>query len=129
MNVSQQYIVNLHDSFVKFVNDTLLLINSLLALPQATEEDRLAMNIIKEFLIGNDVIDIKNRLTESTIRCSTLDKIEKVYKDLVDLAIDHLHESPIFKQFLKNLSHAQIEQNKRIETERLKMLGILVNET
>ena len=87
------------------------------------------MNIIKEFLIGNDVIDIKNRLTESTIRCSTLDKIEKVYKDLVDLAIDHLHESPIFKQFLKNLSHAQIEQNKRIETERLKMLGILVNET
>ena len=129
MNVSQQYIVNLHDNFVKFVNDTLLLINSLLALPQATEEDRLAMNIIKEFLIGNDVIDIKNRLTESTIRCSTLDKIEKVYKDLVDLAIDHLHESPIFKQFLKNLSHAQIEQNKRIETERLKMLGILVNET
>lgn len=129
MNVSQQYIVNLHDSFVKFVNDTLLLVNSLLALPQATEEDRLAMNIIKEFLIGNDVIDIKNRLTESTIRCSTLDKIEKVYKDLVDLAIDHLHESPIFKQFLKNLSHAQIEQNKRIETERLKMLGILVNET
>lgn len=127
--MSQQYIVNLHDSFVKFVNDTLLLINSLLALPQATEEDRLAMNIIKEFLIGNDVIDIKNRLTESTIRCSTLDKIEKVYKDLVDLAIDHLHESPIFKQFLKNLSHAQIEQNKRIETERLKMLGILVNET
>ena len=123
MNVSQQYIVNLHDNFVKFVNDTLLLINSLLALPQATEEDRLPE------VNDGDVIDIKNRLTESTIRCSTLDKIEKVYKDLVDLAIDHLHESPIFKQFLKNLSHAQIEQNKRIETERLKMLGILVNET
>lgn len=125
MSTPQQlYLSNLHDSFVKYIDSTMALINTLLAMPQATDEDKKVFDAFKEILHSHDVEDVKKRLREKPIRRTTLDKMEKVYKDHVDFAIEHLHESPLIKQFWKQLSHLHIEQNKRIELQRLNYLGI-----
>lgn len=128
-NTQQQYIANLHDSFVKYINDTMSLINALMVIPQATEADKKVFDTFKGILHSYDVEDVKRRLCESPIRRSTLDKMEKVYKDHVDFAIEHLHKSPLFKQFWKQISHTQIEKNKSIEIQRLNDLGIPIEES
>ena len=123
----QLYLANLHDNFVRYIDSTLTLINTLLLMPQATEEDKKVLDIFKGILHNHDVEEVKRRLRENPIRRSTLDMMEKIYKDHVDFAIDHLHESPLCKQFWKQLSHAQIEQNKNVELQRLHYLGIQIN--
>ena len=120
----QQYLSYLHDGFVKYIDSTMALINTLLAMPQATDEDKKVFDTFKEILHSHDVEDVKKRLRENPIRRTTLDKMEKVYKDHVDFAIEHLHESPLIKQFWKQLSHTHIEQSKHIELQRLNYLGI-----
>ena len=54
-----------------------------------------------------------------------LDKIEKMNKDLVDMAIAHLTTGAVDKEFLKKLTYYQIEQNKRLAEIRLKDLQLL----
>ncbi|MBO4634647.1 MAG: hypothetical protein J5669_04685 [Bacteroidales bacterium] len=54
-----------------------------------------------------------------------LDKIEKLNKDLVDMAIEHLTTDVVVKEFLKQLTYYQIEQNKRLAEIRLKDLQLL----
>ena len=125
-NSQRQYLANLHDSFVEYINGTTTLVNTLMALPQATEADKKLLDTFKEILHCHDVEDVKSRLLEYPIRRSTIDKMENVYKNLVDFAIEHLHESPLFKQFWKVMSHTQIEHNKCIEIQRLNSLGIPV---
>ena len=78
----QQYISNLHDSFVNFINYMLTLAAELIMLPQATDYDRHVIDKTKLMLKGNDAKSIEKELTYGNISRSTLDKIEKLYKDL-----------------------------------------------
>lgn len=54
-----------------------------------------------------------------------LDKIKKLNKDLVDMAIEHLTTDAVVKEFLKKLTYYQIEQNKRLAEIRLKDMQLL----
>ena len=54
----------------------------------------------------------------------TLDKIEKLYKDLTDKAIEKMTVTPLAKEFLKKLSYSQIEQGKHFSSQKLLELQI-----
>ena len=89
------------------------------------EEDKRGLDGIRLILNGRDAVDVERDLAAGLVRKSTLDKIEKLNKDLVDMAIEHLRTEAVVKEFLKKLSFYQIEQNKRLAEIRLKGLQLL----
>ena len=48
------------------------------------------------------------------VKQDTLDKIEKLNKNLVDMGVGHMTASPLAKEFLKKLSYYQIEQSSKV---------------
>ena len=112
--LQQQYISEWHDSFVNFIGRLLSLVESLIVLPKATDEDKRALDQIKLMLNCRDVKDIENTLANGIVRHDTLDKIEKIHKDLVDISVEHMTLAPLTKEFLKALSYHQIGQNKTL---------------
>jgi len=120
----QQYISEWHDSFVNFIGGLLSLVESLIVLPEATDEDKRALDQIKLMLNSKDAKGIESTLANGTVRHDTLDKIEKLYKDLVDISVEHMAVAPLTKEFLKALSHYQIEQNKALAQMRINELQI-----
>jgi len=81
----QQYLSNWHDSFVNYVNQILATIASVEMSSQATEEDKRGFEMVKALFKGKDVQDVERDLSEGVVRQSTLDKIEKLNKDLGDI--------------------------------------------
>ena len=75
--------------------------------------------------IGQEALEIERSLAEADVKQDVLDKIEKLNKDLVDMAIEHLTTDAVVKDFLKKLTYYQIEQNKRLAEIRLKDLQLL----
>ena len=126
--IRQQYLSYCHDNFVNKVNHLLAVITSIELLPQVTEADRREIDVIKILLKGKDVRDIERDLSIGMIRQSTLDKSEKLDKDLLDIAIKHLDGSPFWRQFLKELTLLKIENEKNAEITRLNALGIPIYE-
>ena len=124
--VQQQYIANWHDSFVGFIRQYEALIASLIALPEATDEDKQVLDKVKLMLHGKDVQDVEKDLTEGTISKKTLDKIEKLNKDIADVAVEQLKTDAVVKEFLKRLTHLKIEQDKKVEELRLRTLNISI---
>ena len=122
----QQYLSNWHDSFVNYVNQILAAIASAELSAQATEEDKRGFEMVKVLFRGKDVQVVERDLAEGVVRQSTLDKIEKLNKDLGDIAIDHLDASSVWKQFLKQLYHLKVDNDKNAEVMRLNALGIPV---
>ena len=60
----EQYISNLHDSFVDFINHILSLADMLILLPQATDYDKRELDKVKLMLKGEEAKSIeKNCLT------------------------------------------------------------------
>ena len=51
-------------------------------------------------------------------------KIEKLYKDLTDKAIEKMTVTPLAKEFFKKLSYSQIEQGKHFSSQKLLELQI-----
>ena len=94
----QKYISEWHDNFVNYIRGLISLVVAIESNPSATDEDN-----------QEDV----------------LDKKEKLDKNLVDMAIEHLSTDAVVKEFLKRLSYYQIEQNKHLAEVRLKDLQIL----
>lgn len=124
--IQQQYLVNWHDSFVNYVNQILATIASVEMSSQATDEDKRGFEMVKVLFRGKDVQDVERDLAEGVVRQSTLDKIEKLNKDMGDIVIDHLDASPVWKQFLKQLYHLKVDNDKNAEVMRLNALGIPV---
>lgn len=118
----QQYLSNWHDSFVNYVNQILATIASVELSSQATEDKR-GFEMVKALFKGKDVQDVERDLSEGVVRQSTLDKIEKLNKDMGDIAINHLGASPIGKQFLKQIYHLKVDNDKMAEVMRLNALG------
>ena len=125
----QQYLSNWHDSFVNYVNQILATIASVEMSSQATEEDKRGFEMVKVLFKGKDVQDVERDLAEGVVRQSTLDKIEKLNKDMGDIVIDHLDASPVWKQFFKQLYHLKVDNDKMAEVMRLKRLIIPIIES
>ena len=79
-------------------------------------------------LNGRDALDVKRDLAAGVVKKSTLDKIEKLNKDLVDTCLEHVRMNPLVREFWKQLSHIKIERDKESEKERLSALQIPVLE-
>ena len=120
-----QYISNWHDSFVSYIGGLLSLVGVMENHPSATDEDKKSFEQIKMLLHGREALEIERSLAEADIKQDVLDKIERLNKDLVDMAIEHLATEAVVKEFLKRLTYYQIEQNKRLAVIRLKDLQIL----
>ena len=121
----QQYISEWHDNFVNYVGGLLSLVGAMENHPSATDDDKKGLSQIKMLLHGREALEIERSLAEADVKQDVLNKIEKLNKDLVDMAIEHLSTDAVVKEFLKRLSYYQIEQNKRMAEIKLKDLQIL----
>ena len=124
--IQQQYLSNWHDNFVNYVMHLLSVVATLEIQPQATDTDKQGFDALKLMLNSKDVHDVENDLANGVVSQATLDKIEKLNKDLGDIAIDHLDANPLWKQFLKQLYSMKVENDKTAEMMRLKALRIPV---
>jgi hypothetical protein len=124
--VQQQYITNWHDCFVGFIRQYETLIVALIALPEVPYEDKQVLDRLKLMLHCKDAQDVEKDLAEGTVSKSTLDKIEKLNKDIADVAVEQLKTDTVVKEFLKRLTHLKLEQDKKAEELRLRALGISI---
>lgn len=124
--IQQQYIANWHDSFVGYIRQYESFITALTAMPEVTDEDKKVLDRVKSMLHGKDVKDVEKDLVEGTLSKGTLDKIEKLNKDIADVAVEELKTDAVVKELLKRLTHLKIEQDKKAEEVRLKTLNISI---
>jgi hypothetical protein len=124
--IQQQYITNWHDCFVGFIRQYEALIVALIALPEVPYEDKQVLDRLKLMLHCKDAQDVEKDLAEGTVSKSTLDKIEKLNKDIADVAVEQLKTDAVVKEFLKRLTHLKLEQDKKAEVLRLKTLNIRI---
>lgn len=121
-----RYIENWHDSFVKWVNSMLGIIESLLLHPAATEEDKRGLNLCKIILNGLEVGKVEQSLSDGKVTKGVLNSIEELNKRLVDTILEYIKTDAIVKVFLKQICYLRIEQEKNAEEMRLGMLRIPV---
>ena len=124
--IQQQYIANWHDSFVGYIRQYESFITALTAMPEVTDEDKKVLDRVKSMLHGKDVKDVEKDLVEGILSKGTLDKIEKLNKDIADVAVEELKTDAVVKELLKRLTHLKIEQDKKAEEVRLKTLNISI---
>ena len=128
ISISRQYITNWHDSFVDYIGRLLGVVAGLMAWPEATEEDKMGLDGIRLILNGRDVSDVERDLAAGVVKKSTLDKIEKLNKDLADTCLEHIQMNTLVREFWKQMAHIKIERDKAGEQERLAALQIPVME-
>ena len=121
----QKYISEWHDNFVNYIGGLISLVVAIENHPSATDKDKKGLSQIKMVLHGREALEIERSLAEADVKQDVLDKKEKLDKNLVDMAIEHLSTDAVVKEFLKRLSYYQIEQNKHLAEVRLKDLQIL----
>lgn len=121
-----KYIENWHNNFVTAVMQWRGIVAMLMSRSDATEEDKKGLEMCHLILDGMDVRDVERNLGDGMITKDILDKIEKLNKDLVDVAVEHLRTDTIVKEFWKQLAHLKIEQDRKAEETRLAMLKIRV---
>lgn len=126
--VQQQYISNWHNNFVSDVNRFLTIIDGLLVLPNVSNEDKFGLDELRVLLSSSDVRDIQTDLADGNVKQSTLDKIEKLNKDMVDICLKYIQMSPLVKEFWRQMARINIERNKNNENDRLASLKIPVKE-
>ena len=120
----QQYIADWQDDFVKYKNGLLSFIETLVILPRATDEDKRAFDQIKLMLHSKEAKEIEQDLAAGIVKQETLNKIEKLDKNLADFAIDRMTFAPLAKEFLKKLTDCKIERKKHHSIQRLYELQI-----
>ena len=126
--IQHQYITNWHDSFVDYIGRLLGVVAGLMARPEATEGDKRGLDGIRLILNGRDAADVERDLAAGVVRKSTLDKIEKLNKDLADTCLEHIQMNPLVREFWKQMAHIKIEHDKIGEQARLAALNIPVIE-
>ena len=99
-----------------------------MARPEATEEDKRGLEGIRLILNGRAVADVERDLAAGVVRKSTLDKIEKLNKDLANTCLEHIQMNPLMREFWMQMVHIKIEKDKAGEQERLATLQIQVIE-
>lgn len=124
----QQYITNWHDSFVDYIGSLLGVVAELMARSEATEADKRVLESFRLILNGQDAADVEWDLAAGVVKRSTLDKIEKLNKDLADTCLEHIQMNPLVREFWKQMAHIKIEKDKAGEQERLAVLQVPVIE-
>lgn len=119
-----QYLKNLHDSFVNWVNGVLRIIDMMYNMPGVTDDDKQALAQCRIILNGNDVAIVEESLSRGVVTNDVLNGIEKLNKKLVDIIIERVKSNDLFKKLLKSLSYLIIEQDKSTEKMRLNLLRI-----
>ena len=130
--VQQQYLAEWHDNFVRYINRLMAFVEGYMLLPQATEDYKKDLEKVKVILCGKDVEDIKKNLADGTksgvLKKGTIEKVEKLDKDLVDFALERISIDSFWKKFLRQLSIIRIEQAKDATITRLNEFHIPVVE-
>ena len=121
-----QYLSSWHQSFVDYISSLKIFVQTLMQNTEVSEEDKSSLLRCLYILDGQDVHDVERSLSEGKVASSTLDKVEKIYKDLVDIAIDQIKTEELAKKFLKTLIYVKIDQEKTAERMRLGRLNIEV---
>ena len=119
----QQYISNLHEDFKRVVDSYLATIAFLLTQPQITDADKRALEQYKTMLKGKDICEIEKSLSKGDA-VKALDKIAKFYKDLSDFALEHINESQIWKQVVKQATYRHIDNGKDMAKKQFEMLNL-----
>lgn len=119
-----QYLSSWHQSFVDYISSLKIFVQTLMQNTEVSEEDKSSLLRCLYILDGKDVHDVERSLSEGKVASSTLDKVEKIYKDLVDIAIDQIKTEELAKKFLKTLIYIKIDQDKNAERMRLGRLNI-----
>lgn len=126
--IQQQYLSNWHDRFVRNIQGMLGSIATLEVLPNATDNDKHAFDIIKLMLRGGDVaaveMDLANGAISGEVKKETLDKIEKLDDDIADVCLEYIQMAPLVKEFWKQLAHLRFKWAKENEMEILEALKI-----
>lgn len=126
----QQYLADLHDNFVAFVERFVAFVDSYMLLPQATENYKTELEKFKVLLRGKDVEEIEKKLADGVqsgvLKKGTIEKIEKLDKDIIDFISKRISVEPLWIEFLRQLSIMRIEQEKEATIKRLKELQISV---
>ena len=101
--VQQQYLAYLHDNFVAFVDRLVAFVDSYMSLPQATKNDKTELARFKVLLRGKDVGEIENNLADGVksgvLKKGTIEKIERLDKELVDFIFEHISTNSFWKEF------------------------------
>ena len=130
--VQQQYSAEWHDNFGRYINRLMAFVEGYMLLPQATEDYKKDLEKVKVILCGKDVEDIKKNLADGTksgvLKNGTIEKVERLDKDLVDFALERISIDSFWKKFLRQLSIIRIEQAKDETITRLNELHIPVIE-
>lgn len=121
-----KYIEEWHEDFVGSVNGLIRIVESMSLLPMATEEDKQGLGMCKRILNGIDVKAIEGSLSEAKVSKELLDRIEGLYKRLVDVAVEHIKTDDLLKEFLTKMAYLKIEQEKKSAVIRLELLKIPV---
>lgn len=124
--VKQEYLKNWHDSFVAYIRQMQSIVTGFYMSPDVSAEDRKGLDLCKLILDGEDVKVVERRLADGLVSKDVLDRIEKINKDLVDVAVEYLRTDMILKEFVKQLAHLRIEQEKKDAEMRLSILKIPV---
>ena len=111
-----------------YIESLLGVVTGLMARQEATEEDKRGLGNIRLILNGRDAADVERDLAAGVVRKSTLDKIEKLNKDLVDTGLEHIQMNPLVREFWSQMAHIKIERDKASEKERLAALQLPVIE-
>ena len=64
MNTKQQCLANIHDTFVRRQENLLSLADTLMALPQATDNDRKGFQEVKLYLRSAEAVEIEQKLSD-----------------------------------------------------------------
>lgn len=91
-----------------YIGSLLGVVVALMVRPEANEEDKKVLEGIKMMLNGRDAQDVERDLAAEVVRKSTLDKIEKLNKDLADTCLEHVQMNPLVREFWEQLSHIKI---------------------
>ena len=126
--IQAQYLDNWHKSFVHYTNSLLSTIMGLEVMPQATDEDKKGLGLLKVILLGTDVHEIEKELAAGNVKKSTIDKIAMLNQQLADICLEHIQMSPLVREFWKQMAHLKIESDKNAELIRLNALRIRVGE-
>ena len=119
----QQYILNLHEDFKRVVGSYLMTITNLLTQLQITDTDKRALKQYKTMLQNKDVREIEKSLSEGDA-VTALEKIAKFYKDLSDFALEHIYESQIWKQVVKQATYRHIDNGRDMAKKQFEMLNL-----
>lgn len=123
----QQYLRNWHDNYANNISTIQREIAALIILPNAKPLDKEALDLVKLLLEKPEINAILEDLSiGDTIKRSTLDSIERIDKELVDLLIEYLPKSKLIWELVKRNAHKSIELGKQLEMIRLLALQISI---